>query len=71
MAASAAGGSSKNSITSGRLTLIRSMSSAWTTPSEPNPATPLKTVTPFTARRSCKIDRIPASTLCAVRDPFR
>jgi hypothetical protein len=27
-------------------------------PSAPNPATPLKTVTPFTTCRSCKVERI-------------
>ena len=41
-------GSSKNSITRGKSTMIWRMSAAWTSPASPKPAMPRKTVTPLT-----------------------
>ena len=49
IAARTTSGSSKNSMTSGRSTMILSTSAAWTSPVSPKPAMPRKTVTPLNA----------------------
>lgn len=57
-------GSSKNSRTSGRWTVMRKRSAECTVPLAPKPAIPRNTVTPCTRCSSCKSEKISCIRLC-------